>query len=360
MKKKLLLIYPPQFGYHIDGYYYCKYLRDEFDITYICWDHDLSKIEMSDIEVVYINRSGNFFFRAIRFLKCTLKKINNNHQIIVIKYFKGISLLLKLLKPKCCFVLDIRTGSIEPQPFLRKFQDIRLRVESTLFKNITIISQSLAEKFNISHKTHILPLGSDIISSKNKSFNSLRLLYVGTLYNRNLETTLEGFKRFYDKFKHEYDISYTILGKGKYGEEDFLRRVVDDCQLNEVVTVEGFIPHNKLSLYFESANIGVSYIPLTDYFDVQPPTKTFEYLLSGMPVIATRTKENAKVINNLNGVMIGDSVEEFYKGIKLIASKKDFFDSQRIRNQSLQYTWKNIVQNNLKLYLNKIYNTDIK
>jgi len=42
------------------------------------------------------------------------------------------------------------------------------------------------------------------------------------------------------------------------------------------------------------------------YYDCQPATKTFEYILSGMVCIATSTYENKKLINNINGVLCND------------------------------------------------------
>lgn len=35
-KKKLLIINKDPFRYHVDTYKYCQYLRDRYDITYIC------------------------------------------------------------------------------------------------------------------------------------------------------------------------------------------------------------------------------------------------------------------------------------------------------------------------------------
>jgi glycosyltransferase involved in cell wall biosynthesis len=93
---------------------------------------------------------------------------------------------------------------------------------------------------------------------------------------------------------------------------------------------------------------------MTDYYDVQPVTKTFEYLLSGMPVIATNTSENRKVINQGNGVLIGDTAEDFYTGLKTILKNRLFFDSVKIRNNSMEYTWYNIVDKNLKIYLDQV------
>ena len=219
---------------------------------------------------------------------------------------------------------------------------------------MTVISKSLAEKLFISHKSHVLPLGADIISLVNKSFDNIHLLYVGTLYNRNIDETIHGFKKFYDIYKDKVPVTYTIIGSGVRSEEANLKKIVFNYGLTKVVNITGRIPHIKLKSYFDTANIGVTYIPLTDYYDCQPVTKNFEYLLSGMPVIATHTSENRKVINQDNGVLIGDSAENFYVGLETIFIKRHLFCSEKIRNKSVKYSWKNIVQNNLIIYLKKV------
>lgn len=38
------------------------------------------------------------------------------------------------------------------------------------------------------------------------------------------------------------------------------------------------------------------YVPITDYYEYQPPTKTFEYVLSGLLCLATATSSNKEVI----------------------------------------------------------------
>jgi glycosyltransferase involved in cell wall biosynthesis len=348
--KKLIIINQSQFGHQTDTYYYCKYLKDDYDIIYICWDHGLPKIEMNGVRVVYVSRKGDIMVRTMRFLRQAIGQINDNRSIVVIKYFKGASLALRVLRPTHCFVLDIRTGSVHQNPINRMLHDARLKFETRFFKNVTVVSQSLAEKLNISHKAHILPQGADIISSANKNFGRLHLLYVGTLFNRNIEITIDGFKKFYDEAGSQAPISYTIIGTGPNSEEQALRKLVAQYGLEEIVNIIGAIPHPQLKPYFDAANIGVSYVPLTDYYDCQPVTKTFEYLLSGMPVIATRTTENKKVIEQKNGVLVGETAEEFYFGLKKIFENRASINSEKIRTSSMDYTWEKIVQKNLKVY----------
>ena len=309
---------------------------------------------MDGVKVIYVNRKGNFLLRSIRFLRQAVGHIGDKRAIVFTMYFKGVSLALRALRPRHCFVLNIRTGSVNKNPRIRWFQDERLKFEARFFKHVTVISHSLAEKLGIAANAHILPLGADVISSMEKSFNNLHLLYVGTLLNRNVEVTIQGFKQFYDKFKARTHISYTIIGNGPNNEEQLLRKLVADYGLTETVSVTGSIPHTQMESWFDSANVGVSYVPRTDYYDCQPVTKTFEYLLSGMPVIATNTSENRRVISPENGLLVGDSAIDFYSGLKTIFEKLNLFDSTKIRNQATDFNWKNIIKNNLKRYLERI------
>ncbi|VBB43638.1 Predicted glycosyltransferase, family I [uncultured Desulfatiglans sp.] len=353
--KTLFIVDQVQFGYHTGNYYICKYLRDSYSIIYICKEHGLSKIEMNGVRSVYVSRKGNSLVRSIRFFGKALQEIRKHSNcIIFIKYLKGISLALRLSNPSHLVVLDVRSASVSQKRIRRWLYDSRLKFETKFFKNITVISQGLADKLNMGQKAHILPLGADVISSTNKNFDQVHLLYVGTLVNRNIDVTIHGFKRVYDELVGRIPLSYSIIGTGSNDEESSLRELVDKLGLKSVVLVIGRIPHTEIAQWFDNTNIGVSYIPLTDYFDVQPPLKTFEYLLSGMPVIATHTSENRKVISEKNGVLVGESVNDFYLGIKKILQNRASFDSEAIRNGAKPYMWKAIVTNNLKPYLQRI------
>ena len=93
---------------------------------------------------------------------------------------------------------------------------------------------------------------------------------------------------------------------------------------------------------------------MTPYFDCQPPTKTFEYLLSGMPVIATATYENSLVVNDGNGVLINDTADSFCEGLEKLANNRVVYNSEKILTTCKQYTWENIIHNDLKSYLIKV------
>ena len=352
MKKKIIIINQTQFGYNNATYYYCKYLRNDFDITYICWNYNHKKINLNGINIIYVSRNGNIATRNFRFIFKVIKELKNSYQFHIIKYFRGCS-VLKLIFPRKKFLVDIRTGSVTKEKANRYFSDFLMKGEVRFFKYVSVISKSLAQKLSLFEKAYILPLGADIISDTYKDFSSINLLYVGTLRNRKIEQTIKGFSKFYREYKDEIKILYTIVGSGFNNEVDELRKLIKHEKIDNVVNITGQIPHNEIKPFFDSHNIGISYVPKTDYFDVQPVTKTFEYLLSGMPVIATDTSENRAVLNDNNGILINDLAEDFYKGLIEIYKKRDRYNSVEIRTHSMKHTWFDIVEN-FNRYLQQI------
>ncbi len=342
---KISFVSKNQFGYHTDLYSLCTILKRNHDIHYICMDHGKEKIVLKDIHVHYIPKKGNIINRNVRFYFKLAQIINKeNFDIHLIKYFRGLS-IIKILCPGKKIIFDIRTSEIHKRKNIRVLFNFLMKAESIFFKHISIISKSLSQKLRYPHhKIFILPLGAKEISKTNKFFTEMRLLYVGTLTNRNIDQTLEGFFKFFTEYKNKIFLQFTIIGSGYYGEEEKLKTMIQNKNLEGIVNIKGFVPYNKLKPFFESHNIGISYIPITDYFDCQPPTKTFEYLRSGMPVIATGTFENKAVVNRSNGIMIKDTSESFYKGLVAFYNKKGSFCSASIRLSSKEYSWKNIAQ----------------
>ena len=354
MNRKLVIISNVQFGYNIASYYYCKYLADKFSITYICWDYNLEKVTMPGVQVKYVRRTRGIG-KIVPFIRCILDSSTSRKTVLFIKYFRLISTFIRLCRPGNPCVLDIRSGSVSRNILIRFFWNSGIKLESMLYQHITVISKSLAKRLRLEKKATILPLGADILSNDNKKFNNFHLLYIGTLHNRNIDKTLMGFIRFFNEHHTSCSVKYTIIGAGqkKGNEVQLLKDIVRQANMENVIKILGRIPHEQAKKYFESHNIGLSYVPITRYFDVQPPTKTFEYLLAGMPVIATRTTENKLVINESNGILIGDNPDDIYNGLINMHTRRLQYNSEVIRKDSIRYCWKSIV-NNLQKYLSSI------
>jgi glycosyltransferase involved in cell wall biosynthesis len=350
--KRLLILNPAQFGYHLDTYYYGKWARRLFQIVYHGFDAGCPKLALEGLTVHYVSRRGNLVRRYLRFLGSCVAACAGRYDVVFVKYFAGCA-LLRLLHPRQRFVLDIRTGSTAAHPLKRWGLDLLLRAESLCFRHVTVISASLARKLGLG-TVHVLPLGADPVETPPKDFCALRLLYVGTLHGRRIEDTVKAFHRFYVEAGHAVEMSYDVIGDAPHGERDRLQAWVKDHGLEEVVSLPGFIHQRDLARYYEKCNVGVSYIPINRIYDCQPPTKTFEYLLAGLPVIATNTSENAAVINEHNGLLIDDTPEAFYEALKTLTRHRETYASDRIRTDALRYSWETIVHSNLVPYINSL------
>lgn len=192
-----------------------------------------------------------------------------------------------------------------------------------------------------------------MISLADKNFESCRLLYIGTLYNRNIENVIRGLGEYLSQPDNTKKILLTIVGDGLPGQLDALAAETKRIGINDFIEFKGRIPHDQLKPIFDNHNVGISYIPLTTFFDDQPPTKTFEYLMSGMPVIATKTSANKLIINHKNGILIGETSHEVCIGIKEMIKNLNYFSSNKIRASSRDHEWSRIVDN-LYTYLKNI------
>lgn len=343
-KKKLLFINQSQFGYHIDYAQYCKYLKDDFTITYLCWDYKNTKIEEPGINIKYISRDGNSIKRNIRFIQFALRCLKENkYYLVFINYFKGCSFISLFNHNNQKLHIDFRTGSIYNNQ-IKRFVSNKLQwLESFFFKNQSIISVGLRNQLGINRNAIILPLGANPQYINRNCHQNIHLLYIGTFYNRRLKDTIVGFNLFLKTNPHA-DIHYTIVGDGLLKEKKEIQEVISKYEIQDYIDLVGYVPHNELTKYFEMANVGVSYIPCSSYFEFQPATKTFEYLLAGMPVIATNTYENKQVINEINGILIDDNPQNFANAINHMYNHHNTFNEYIIRNSVINYEWKQIIK----------------
>ncbi|MCO4293680.1 glycosyltransferase [Solitalea sp. MAHUQ-68] len=344
-KKRVLITSSTQFGYLTDTLKYCEYLNKKFSITYVCWDYQKSKIEIEGIEVIYISRQGSLVERNFRLLKAIHRQIKKNYDIVFSTYIRGIS-IIKLLSSTPKFNLDIRTLSVNRSWAKRITYNLFLKLESYAFKNISVVSDGVAKKLSIKNYT-LLPLGGECYKETDTQSEKLIFIYVGTLQGRNFLTFIKAFHKF-SKQNNSYKVHLRIIGDSPGNE---LSEIQNYTIQNKITNIEllGRINQDKLHPYFEDASIGVSYIPLTSWYEHQPPTKTYEYLVSGLPVIATNTFENNKVINPSNGVIIEDHESSIINGLSEVYLKFEshHFNQMMIKESSVSFLWKEVINKNL-------------
>jgi glycosyltransferase involved in cell wall biosynthesis len=150
--------------------------------------------------------------------------------------------------------------------------------------------------------------GANILANTAKSFNENELIvFVG-----GTEKDVENFKKIYGSRKN-----IIIVGKRPHSEIPFWLKASD-------VLVIPNTAKNDISKYYTS------------------PMKLFEYMASGVPIVASDLFSIREILNDKNSVLFHpDSPESIVKSIKyILRDKKNASEISQIAfNNVLKYTW---------------------
>ena len=340
----LLIIDVNPFGMLTDVVKWTQYLSKQWNISLLCFssrNNYNTQPRAEDIKLIEVHNYTNRHLKAAVFILRSFFLLLFYKGKVVIEYFPYCE-LLKCLFPRKAMMLDIRTMSVNPDDVIRNNANRRIRHACKYFDKVTAISEGVASQLGRADVV-VLPLGSDIMSSCPKIYNNgIRLLYIGILTNRRIGDSIEGVVSFHT-LNPSIPISYTIIGYGAENEENHIRQLVKDLKAEDYVLFVGRKRHEQLSTYIDNSNVGLSFVPMTDYFDFQPPTKTFEYCLSGLYCIATGTSANREFISSANGVIIEDSPQGVLNGLTAYWHMSSHISEASIRKSLISFTWENIV-----------------
>lgn len=342
-------------------------LSNEFDIIYIINSarHSFSLDEFSreNHKIIFLNKPVvkgliNTTISIVKYYLFVFKYLKDNSFDLINIDNSRLCFLLPLLKRNNNFVLQMYTSTVTNSRIRNIIFDLEKKFNTLFFKRIIVGTEWMITKFNLTNKeTHIVKWGTKPLSLKYKTFNSIRLLYLGTLNNREIYKTVEGLSLFLEANKG-FDISYDIVGAGYGYETQRLVEIIKTKKLEGIVNYHGFIEDEQLPKFFDKCNIGVAYLPVRDYYNNVVTTKLYEYCISGLFSIATNTVENRKIINSINGVLIDESAKGFADGLNFIKEHLDEISSDQIIKDSKHYT----LSYNTKRFIIPIYNklTNIK
>jgi len=346
-KRRVLIINPVhQLGYGAGYYYYCKYLKPEFDIDFLGFDKGLPKVDLPGIKIIHLSMEKNRVIRLFHFtLRCLALTRQNEYDSIFCVYY-NLAFIVGLFGKSQQKVLDIRTGSLSIN-LLKKWCYNRLVLLTSLcFDRTTVLSKGLADLLRLpKSNTLLLPLGAEILYNGSKIFqNRIHLLYIGILQDRSIGKTIDGFKMFHDKYAGQFSLRYDIVGfSPNVEDEEEIRYKIKDYGMEDIVRFHGLKNHEELKPYLNEATVGVCFVPQVSHFQIQPSTKIIEYALSGLITIATDTQENRRFISKLNGVICQDNAESFCDSLEKVYLNLENYTDTSIRESLIQYHWQTVV-----------------
>lgn len=317
---------------------------DQYSISYFGVQENKKVPTLTDISCKHSDFERNPFLRRVKFVLMVKKYIDLGKIIPSatnsIVYFPGCSILKFFLKN---LILYVPTLSVSQSAFYRIFFDTILKVEARIFDNIITVNHYLEKK--IGHpKSFVVELGSRAFDYEPKTTDTIDFLYVGTLFNRNI---LDSVKAFQIACKKNKKICYTIIGNGCDNEAKKIIKYIDENSLDSSIKfLDGIYPP-EVDSYFKSANFGISYVPQSDYFDLQPVTKVYEYCAAGLFVLATNTTAQRNMLIDDIGICVDCDIDLFADKISYLANKADEFDYLSIHRYGANFLNKTIVRNKL-------------
>ena len=274
----------------------------------------------------------SFTVTAARFL--------NKHRFSIVHIESSCAYfsVLRLLAPNCSrFIYHCLSYPLSHSYYKRLKEQLKVACQSFFMDRIML--QSEATKchwagLRASNKVAILPVGfdkdtlypipeglkNDLRRSLGLPNNHFLLVYCGIMSRpRNLTQLLTAFKRVTREIKN---VTLLMVGQGPALTE--LKILASSLGIKEHVVFTGRVPHERVRNHIAMADVGVSYIPITDGYNYNPPLKTFEYLACGLPTIATRTLSNCEIIRDgFNGILCDDTPEGLSRStISLLRDKR--------------------------------------
>ncbi len=325
---KICYIYNNKFGqYPILEEYCLKTNREGHKVFYIgISDSTQQFVSLEGITVSYVKQQGKL--KMAQDIVHILKQIDPD--IIHVFHFRGCFLIPFLLGKRKISVLDVRTihvadknGHHSRLSFLKN----RLTwMESLFFKYSIALTTEIRKILKPSwHHIPIIPLGANpfrlqppdkgerrIKERKRLHINepTIVFIYSGTINPiRRVDDILLSFQ----KMKCNKSSLLIIAGDDKDdpGTLSRLKKLASQIGIGEKVIFTGFVDFNHLVNLYLASDIGLCFIPQTNFFDLQPPTKLFEYMAAGLVPIATNTSADKAIItDNINGFLCNDTVED--------------------------------------------------
>lgn len=155
------------------------------------------------------------------------------------------------------------------------------------------------------------------------SDDKIVLVYVGSMARfRRLDRLIEGFA---EARRLSENLQLLMVGDGVAVKD--LQAQAEALGIGSDVVFTGRVSHENVIDYLAAADIGLSFVPISRSYNYNPPLKTFELLACGMPVIATRTVSNSRIVTDgFNGVLVEDTAESLCRGIIRLTSDRSLQD----------------------------------
>ena len=347
--------YPQQWA--IDIFYYSKFLSKHKNIKIKVIiskiGEDISNENLEIIELWKINYL-KFVLKAFK----KIKEINKKEKIDYVYFFAQhpFSVLLQFLVKyilKIKTIYDVVSWPVWKWiiPLISKitiksgvfFSDKYIVLEKWLIELLNLPKNKTYEIVSMGYNSEIFKENKNINLFKKKE-NEIIFTYIWTL---NTERNLDVFiKAFIENIKRFNNIKLYFIWYWSW--EDKLKDIAWNY-LKKNIFFLWKKQHNEIPNFINSSDIMVSYVPKTNYFEYQTPTKLVEYLACNKPTITTNTIAQEKILKWYEFLIHKDDFENTKEKIKYFIENINKLKKYNYTKLVDNYKWENLVKNIIKL-----------
>jgi len=323
-----------------------KYLNNNLDIAL---NSNLKVVQISNKK--FGIKSNKLFF-IVNVLKY-LKDFKSEKMIVYTRDFKQMRLAVKHLKndnPNFKFVFEVH--QILSQNYCREGEYKKAKetkqLESFVFSNVddlicitSTLSSEIKKAFpSCVENHHILPVGfnKDFLRVKHESDKKYDVIYSGNFSQwKGLDILIEALS--IAKHKYNRGIKAVLIGANDQTKQQYEGQAKEMDVLNNIEIVKR-VEHKKIYDYISQSKVGV----LSNKYDADgllftSPLKLYEYLGSGLKVVASRLPSiESNIDESLVYYATPENPESFAKEI-IKALDDNAFDINKVKDFSRGYTW---------------------
>ena len=248
------------------------------------------------------------------------------------------------------------------RPFVKFEEKFIFRKSDSIVVYTNILKNYVSQKFDVTaEKIHVIPHGvnsntpnltdklekSSILNKLNIPEMNKIVLYAGSL------SELHGISLLIEAInclnKKRQDVSFLILGKGVL--ENKLKYWIKESKLTNAHLL-GFIPSEKMGLYLSLADILLIPHAKCMQTELDQPTKLFEYLASGKPIVSFNLKAISEVVGD-NAILVEpDNPQAFADGILTLLDNESLCKNLGEKGKVIvkDYSWEISAKKQYNLY----------
>lgn len=218
----------------------------------------------------------------------------------------------------------LRRYLLKSSEYLHRFILQRSHLVVTLSEQL---ADALVDNYSVNREQiHLLPLGVDTkkFTVNHEDRESIRFVYIGSIKKRR------GIDRFVSGLKGLSAAEQEIIEFHLYGGADGGHiRELQQMSHGEAFDFRyhGHFPHDEVPEVLQAADVGVSPLPNLEAYRVSSPAKVYEYLASGLPVLASDITAHRRILDDECAFLVDPKPEQYIGAIRNIVSDREQLSS---------------------------------